>query len=82
MGRTHVEGVPMTSFASDIAPLFRQRDVQAMSWMFDLSAYDDVRENADAILEVVEDGSMPCDEPWSHEQVAVFRTWTDEDCPP
>lgn len=72
----------MTSFARDIAALFRQGDVQAMRWMFDLSAYDDVRENAEAILEVVETGSMPCDEPWSADQVAVFRTWAGEDCPP
>lgn len=82
MALTDVEGVPMTSFASDIVPLFRPRDVQAMRFMFDLSAYDDVRDNAAAILEVVENGSMPCDESWSDEQVGVFRTWTDEDCPP
>src|SRR5688572_15846231 len=51
---TYIEGVPMMSFARDIAPLFRQEDVAAMKWMFDLADYDDVREHAEAILDVVE----------------------------
>lgn len=72
----------MTSFARDIAPLFRQSDVDAMRWMFDLSDYDDVRDHADEILDVVESGSMPCDEPWPTERVEVLRSWTAEDCPP
>jgi hypothetical protein len=71
----------MTSFANDIAPLFRQSDRAAMSWMFDLTDYDDVKANADAILEVVESGSMPCDEVWPEDRVAVFRSWTVEGCP-
>ena len=37
------------SFARDIRPLFRDRDIGAMSSMFDLSSYEDVRANADGI---------------------------------
>ena len=37
------------SFASDIRPLFRDRDIQSMQSAFDLASYDDVRANADAI---------------------------------
>jgi hypothetical protein len=71
----------MTSFANDIAPLFRPSDRAAMDWMFDLSDYDDVREHAEAILDVVESGSMPCDESWPKDRVAIFRSWTAEGCP-
>lgn len=68
----------MPSFAADVAPMFREKDVAAMTFMFDLHDYDDVRDNADDILEAVSNGSMPCDAPWSDDQVAVFRTWMTE----
>lgn len=71
----------MTSFATDIAPLFRDKDVAAMKMMFDLSDYADVKENADGILETVESGSMPCDETWPPEKVEVFRSWVTEGFP-
>ena len=71
----------MTSFAADIVPLFRDQDVAAMQFMFDLHDYDDVRENADGILETVATGSMPCDENWSDDRVATLRAWIAEDCP-
>ena len=44
----------MTSFATDIRPLFRDKDVKSMTSMFDLSRYEDVKDNADGILETVE----------------------------
>jgi hypothetical protein len=53
----------MASFAEDIRPLFRPRDVQRMSFAFDLSKYEDVKDNAAAISERLSDGSMPCDGP-------------------
>lgn len=65
------------SFERDIRPLFREEDREAMEFAFDLHAYDDVRENAGAILERLEDGSMPCDGEWPEEQVARFRAWID-----
>jgi hypothetical protein len=37
--------------------------------------YVDVSSNADAILERLEAGTMPCDGAWPAERVAVFRRW-------
>lgn len=71
----------MTSFATDIRPLFRDKDVQSMKSMFDLSRYKDVRDNADDILKTVETGSMPCDQTWSPERVATLRAWISEGFP-
>jgi hypothetical protein len=67
-----------TSFAKDIRPLFRAKDINSMKKAFDLSRYDDVRSHADAILGRVSAGSMPCDGPWPREQVDVFRRWVEE----
>ena len=47
-----------TSFAKDIRPLFRAKDINAMKKAFDLSDYEDVRSHADAILGKVSAGSM------------------------
>ena len=62
-------------FEDDIKPLFREKDHQRMAFAFDLWSYEDVKENADAILERLEEGDMPCDGPWADEQVATFRSW-------
>jgi len=70
------------SYKRDILPLFRQLDISQMLHYFDLSDYADVCEYAEAIYERVEDGSMPCDEPWSEESVALFRRWIDEGLKP
>jgi hypothetical protein len=71
----------VTSFAADIRPLFREKDVASMSFMFDLGRYEDVKDNADGILDTVESGSMPCDRTWSPEQVATLRAWISEGFP-
>jgi hypothetical protein len=68
-------------FAADIRPLFRSEDVEEMSWAFDLSSYDEVKENAEAIYDRLADGSMPCDGPWDAGQVERFRAWIDAGCP-
>jgi hypothetical protein len=65
----------MSSYADDIKPLFRERDRGAMLSHFDLWSYDDVVQHKDAILEQVEDGSMPCDGPWPAEQVELLGSW-------
>lgn len=65
------------SFETDIKPLFRDQDRQAMLFAFDLHAYAAVRDNAADILAVVQDGSMPCDSPWPPERVETFRSWKD-----
>jgi hypothetical protein len=70
----------MTTF-EDVRALFREQDVRSMKFAFDLSSYDDVRENADAIYARVADGSMPCDTRWPQEQVATFRSWIDAGMP-
>ena len=63
------------SFAQDIKPLFRESDRQSMTFAFDLWDVDDVRSNAEAILERLQDGSMPCDRNWSRAEVDLFRRW-------
>jgi hypothetical protein len=72
----------MPSFAQDIRPLFRDDDVEEMAFAFDLRAYDDVTEHAEAIYERLEDGSMPCDAPWPADHIARFRQWVDDGCRP
>jgi hypothetical protein len=71
-----------SSFERDVAPLFRDSDVEDMKWAFDLRSYDDVKANASAILERVEEGSMPCDEEWPGEKVDAFRAWIDSGMAP
>jgi hypothetical protein len=66
-----------TSFATDIRPLFRQKDVASMisAGGFDLSSYDDVSERADRIFAVLKAGRMPCDGGWPSEHVQLFADW-------
>jgi hypothetical protein len=68
------------SFATDIRPLFRDSpDVDSMQgYGLDLSSYEDVKANAAEIYARLEDGSMPCDEPWPAERLALFKQWIDE----
>jgi hypothetical protein len=68
-------------FASDIKPLFRQKDRESMESAFDLWDYKDVKESASDILRVLEAGEMPCDGPWPAEQVALFRSWVETGMP-
>lgn len=63
------------SFAQHIKPLFRAEDRDAMDFAFDLWDVDDVRSNADAILERLQDGSMPCDGEWSPDVIELFSRW-------
>jgi hypothetical protein len=69
------------SFDHDVKPLFRERDRGSMLASFDLWQRDDVAENADAILNRLENGSMPCDGAWPAERVDVFRRWVDAGMP-
>jgi hypothetical protein len=64
-------------FERDIKPLFRERDRESMRFQFDLWSLADVSTYADAILERLEAGTMPCDGAWPAEQVATFRRWRD-----
>ena len=63
------------SFDKQIKPLFRGRDQQSMKFAFDLWSYDDVKANAQAILERLDNGTMPCDGAWPAEQITAFKRW-------
>ncbi|HEX4098916.1 MAG TPA: ferritin-like domain-containing protein [Pseudonocardiaceae bacterium] len=65
------------SFAAHVKPLFRARDRQSMRFAFDLWSYPDVAANADAILDQIRAGSMPCDGAWPAEQIEVLARWID-----
>jgi hypothetical protein len=71
------------SFERDVRPLFRERDRGSMLRIanFDLWARDDVADHSQAILERLENGSMPCDQSWPEEQVALFRRWVESGMP-
>lgn len=63
------------SFAADIQPLFRERDRRAMTFMFDLWSYEDVKANAGDILAATEGGDMPCDGAWPADRIDLLRRW-------
>ena len=62
-------------FATDIKPLFRDKDIHSMRFAFNLDEYDDVREHAEHILERLRAGEMPCDGEWPSERVDLFDRW-------
>jgi truncated hemoglobin YjbI/uncharacterized Fe-S cluster protein YjdI len=62
-------------YEKHIKPLFRAQDRQSMRFAFDLWSYDDVRSHAEAILERVRAGSMPCDGAWPADKVDTFQRW-------
>ena len=64
-------------FESDIKPLFNARDRGSMQSHFDLWSYDDVSTHADAILNSVSTGTMPCYGQWPAEQVDLLRRWVE-----
>jgi hypothetical protein len=76
-------GDEQLSFERDVRPLFRERDRGSMREVagFDLWARADVVEHSQAILQRLEDGSMPCDQAWPDEQVALFRRWVEAGMP-
>lgn len=71
------------SFASDIMPLFNQFKAQMM-WRLDLTNYDQVKANAQAIWGQISTKSMPPPPfpPLTDQQIANFKTWMDTGYPP
>ena len=69
------------TFETDIKPLFRESDRDAMIAAFDLWSFDDVKANADAIVGAVRSGSMPCDMQWPAERVDLLQRWIDGGAP-
>jgi hypothetical protein len=70
------------TFSRDLRPLFRERDLNSVSFAFDLSSYEDVSANAESIYERLAAGTMPCDAPWPAADVERFRAWIDSGLPP
>jgi hypothetical protein len=64
-------------FEQNIKSLFRPRDQQSMKSHFDLWAYTDVSQHADAILARLRAGTMPCDGAWPVAQIQLFQRWVD-----
>jgi hypothetical protein len=73
----------LTSFQSDILPLFTDRDVRAMSKAFNLASYDDVKKHAAVIydrLRGIQGSVMPPppprgEGPWSQARIELFARW-------
>jgi hypothetical protein len=65
------------SFGRDIKPLFREKDRDSMLRAFDLYDYSDVSSHADAIVNALRSGRMPCDGAWPASQVETFQQWID-----
>lgn len=65
------------SFERDIKPLFRIKDRESMLSAFDLFDHADVVEHADAIVDALRSGQMPCDGAWPAEQVGKLQQWID-----
>ncbi len=72
----------MIGFERDIKPLFRAGDREFMLYVFDLWEHEDVKADAANILDRVKDGTMPCDEPWPQERIALFEAWMEAGCRP
>ena len=74
------------SFVRDVRPMFRVKDVDAMSYVFDLSSYADVKAHAadiyTAVAHPTPSFTMPCDGPWSLDWVETFKGWMDDGMKP
>lgn len=70
------------SFAQDIRPLIRDKDIECMQdYGFDLSKLGDVRAHSADIYERLSEKSMPEDGPWSDANIAKFKQWLDDGMP-
>jgi hypothetical protein len=68
------QNIPPT-FENEIKPLFRKIDIESMKWKFDLTKYEDVKNNAQVIYDAVSTGYMPADAPWDKRKVFLFQHW-------
>lgn len=73
----------LTSYQSDIRPLFTERDIRAMSKAFNLASYDDVKAHAAAIYDRIRGiggAVMPPppprgEGPWPQDRIDLFARW-------
>jgi len=80
----------LTSFQTDIRPLFTDRDIRAMSSAFNLARYEDVKGHASKIhdrIRGIGGAVMPPppprgEGPWPQSQIELFAKWMADGCPP
>jgi hypothetical protein len=73
----------LTSFQTDIRPLFTERDIHAMSKAFNLGSYEDVKAHAAAIYDRIRGiggAVMPPppprgEGPWPQSRIELFARW-------
>ena len=73
----------LTSFETDIRPLFTDRDIRGMSKAFDLASYNDVKTHASAIydrIRAIGGAVMPPppprgEGPWPQAWIDLFAKW-------
>jgi len=83
-------GSQMTSYLTEIRPLFTDLDVRSMSKAFNLASYHDVEANAAAIFDRIRGiggAVMPPpppkgEGPWPQAHIDLFGKWLAEGCPP
>jgi hypothetical protein len=70
------------SFENDLAPLLKQFRGN-MIWRFDLTSYDDVKTNYDAIFDRIQKKGMPPPPypPLTDDQIAMFKAWQEQGFP-
>jgi hypothetical protein len=76
----------LTSFETDIRPLFTDRDIRAMSKAFNLGSYNDVKTHASAIYDRIRGiggAIMPPppprgEGPWPQSRIDLFAKWMAE----
>ena len=73
----------MTSFKTDIAPMFAPFRANMM-WRFDITDYQTVKTNAELIWGQISTSSMPPAPmpPFTQEQQDLFHAWMKEGSPP
>jgi hypothetical protein len=80
----------LTSFRTDILPLFTERDIHAMSKAFNLGKYEDVKAHAAIIYDRIRGSGgavMPPppprgEGPWPQARIELFAKWMADGCPP
>ena len=80
----------LTSFQTDIRPLFTERDIQGMIKGFNLASYDEVKAHAAAIYDRIRGiggAVMPPppprgEGPWPQSRIELFAKWIADGCPP
>jgi hypothetical protein len=86
MGAGFPNSTPL-SFAADIRPKFRPRDVNCMArrhinlsnttWMCDATGNDDYHDHANArrVFAALTQGAMPPDDAWSQAWLSSYKSW-------